>query len=302
MVALLFQLLPIFVYFGLGVLLKRVGLADKSHGEFLLRFVFFVTLPLLILTTVPSIDLSLSKALLPLVNITINFGCMLVMYLLARKQNLDLKATGTAVVNAGIHNNSFMFPFILAVFGQSGFADAVLLDLGNAIWMATVVYLLAFRFGGEAHDRWTMLRRIMKSPLIWSLVVSVTMALSDNAVPASVLTIINPLALMTSPLILVALGLFFSMKITNARLALQIVAARMGVGVAVGAALALLLGAEGDAFAVIVTCSAAPIGFNALTYSSLAKLDTDLSASAVSISILTGLIGIPLLLFALTVV
>jgi predicted permease len=145
-----------------------------------------------------------------------------------------------------------------------------------------------------------MLRRIMKSPLIWSLIVSVTLALSGIAVPARVLTVINPLAQMTSPLILIALGLYFSMKVTKPALALQIVAARMGVGVAVGLLLALLLGAEGQAFAVIVTCSAAPIGFNALTYSSLAKLDADLSASAVSISILAGLIGIPLLLVLLT--
>lgn len=302
MIALLFQLLPIFVYFGLGLALKKACLAEKSHGDFLLRFVFFVTLPLLILTTVPTIVLTPGKALLPLVNITINFACVVVMYLLARKQKLDNVVTGTAVVNAGIHNNSFMFPFILAVFGQSGFADAILLDLGNAIWMATVMYLLAFRFGGETHDKWTMLRRIMKSPLIWSLIVSVTLALCGIAVPARVLAIINPLAQMTSPLILVALGLYFSIKVTKPGLALQIVAARMGVGVAVGLLLALLLGAEGQAFAVIVTCSAAPIGFNALTYCSLARLDPDLSASAVSISILTGLIGIPLLLFMLTAV
>ncbi len=300
MTSLLFQLLPIFVYFGLGLLLKKAGLADKSHGDFLLRFVFFVTLPLLILTTVPTIELTADKALLPLVNVAINLGCVLVMAALARQQKLTTTVTGTAIVNAGIHNNSFMFPFILAVFGQSGFADAILLDLGNAIWMATVVYLLAFRFGGEQHDRWTMLRRIMKSPLIWSLIVSITLASTSVAVPARVLTIINPLAQMTAPLILVALGLFFSMKISNPKVALQIVAARMIVGTLIGFALASLLGAEGEAFAVLVTCSAAPIGFNALTYSSLAKLDTDLSASAVSLSILAGLIGVPLLLLALT--
>jgi predicted permease len=60
-----------------------------------------------------------------------------------------------------------------------------------------------------------------------------------------------------------------------------------------------VLGLEGTTYSVIVLCSAAPIGFNALTYSSLAKLDVDLSASAVSVSILAGLFYIPLLILLL---
>lgn len=296
MASLLLQLLPIFVYFGLGMLLKRTGIGEKAHGDFLLRFVFFVTLPLLILTTVPQIELTGSKAMLPLVNVAVNVICIGVMYLLARRQRLDKAQFGAALVNAGIHNNSFMFPFILAVFGQAGFADAILLDLGNALWMATVVYLIAFYYGGAQHDRWTMLKRILKSPLIWSLAISLMLSLTRMPVPTRILTIITPLAQMTAPLILVALGLYFSLKLSNVAVALQIVGVRMGVGVLAGLLLATLLGAQGTTFAVIVVCSAAPIGFNALTYCSLAKLDAELSASAVSLALIAGLIGIPLLL------
>lgn len=296
MASLLLQLLPIFVYFGLGMLLKRTGIGEKAHGDFLLRFVFFVTLPLLILTTVPQIELTGSKAMLPLVNVAVNVICIGVMYLLARRQRLEKAQFGAALVNAGIHNNSFMFPFILAVFGQAGFADAILLDLGNALWMATVVYLIAFYYGGAQHDRWTMLKRILKSPLIWSLAISLMLSLTRMPVPTRILTIITPLAQMTAPLILVALGLYFSLKLSNVAVALQIVGVRMGVGVLAGLLLATLLGAQGTTFAVIVVCSAAPIGFNALTYCSLAKLDAELSASAVSLALIAGLIGIPLLL------
>ncbi len=297
---LLYQLLPIFLYFGLGLLLKKTGLADKSHGDFLLRFVFFVSLPLLILTSIPSVTLSIDTALLPFINVAVNAAALAVMYLLASGSRADNRQRGTALVNAGIQNNSFMFPFIIAVFGQTGFASAVLLDLGNALWMASVMYLVAYYFGGEQHDPFTMLKRIAKSPLIWSLIISLTLSAVHVAVPAAVTTIINPLAQMTSPLILVALGLFFSLTLTNLRLTLQIVGVRMGVGLAAGTLLAWLLVSDPLTRAVIIACSAGPIGFSALTYSSLAKLDTALSASAVSISILAGLIGIPLLLFFLT--
>jgi predicted permease len=299
MSALLIQLLPIFLYFGIGVLLKHVKLADRSHGEFLLRFVFFVTLPLLILTSVSSIELSGVKAMLPLVNVVINASCVGLMYLLARSQRWNRIDTGTALVNTGIHNNSFMFPFMLAVLGETGFADLILLDLGNSLWMATVVYLLAFSFGGAQHDRWTMLLRIVKSPLIWSLAISLMLSVGGAPLPALVTTLVTPLAQMTAPLILVALGLYFSLQFSHFGMALQIVGVRMVGGLLMGLLLATLLDVDGTTFTVIVVCSAAPIGFNALTYSSLAKLNTDLSASAVSIAILAGLICIPVLLFAL---
>lgn len=299
MLNILLQLLPIFTYFGLGMLIKRAGIAERAHGDFLLRFVFFVTLPLLILTSVPALTFTADKALLPLINIAVNLACMGLAWLAARARKLDRKTAGTMLVNTGILNNSFMFPFILAVYGQTGFADAILFDFGNALLMATFVYAQAFKYGGEPGGGWTMLIRIMKSPLVWSLFLSIALALSGNMLPGPVLTIVTPLAQMTAPLILVALGIFFSLKIANLPLALLTAGIRMGGGFVVGLLLANLLGLEGVTYAVIVLCCAGPIGFNALTYSSLAKLDAELSASAVSISILAGLVYIPVLMLLL---
>ena len=220
-------------------------------------------------------------------------------WLAIRLRKLDRKSAGTLLVNTGILNNSFMFPFILAIYGQAGFADAILFDFGNALMMATFVYAQAFKYGGEPGGGWTMLLRIMKSPLVWSLLIAIVLGLSGSVVPAPVLTIITPLAQMTGPLILVALGVFFSLKIANLPLALLTAGIRLGGGLVAGLLLATMLGLEGTTYAVIVLCCAAPIGFNALTYSSLAKLDTDLSASAVSISILAGLLYIPVLILLL---
>ncbi len=37
MIEILFQLSPIFLYFGLGIALKAAGVANKSNGEFVLH-------------------------------------------------------------------------------------------------------------------------------------------------------------------------------------------------------------------------------------------------------------------------
>jgi predicted permease len=155
------QLLPIFVYFALGIVVRSAGIAERQHGDFLLRFVFFVSLPLLILTSVSGIDFTAEKAVLPLLNIGVNLGCWALTVLVGKWKALDRRTTGTLLVGTTIINNSFMFPFTLAVYGQSGFADAILWDFGNAIMMATFVYAIAFRYGGEAQKGWGMLLRIL---------------------------------------------------------------------------------------------------------------------------------------------
>lgn len=296
MPAILVQLLPVFAYFGIGVLLRRAALAERAHGDFLLRFVFFVTLPSLILATLPGTVLTLEKAALPFANIAVNLACMGATWLAALAWRLDRKTTGTMLVNTGIVNNSYMFPFILAVYGEQGFSDAILFDFGNALFMATFVYALAFRFGGQQQGRWAMLVKILKSPLVWSLILSVLLSVSGTPLPPMLEGILAPLGRMTAPLILVALGIYFSLDVANWKLVSLTVFLRMGLGLAAGLGIATLLGLEGTTFIVVSLCAAAPIGFNALTFASLARLDTALTSGAVSLSILTGLVYIPFLI------
>ncbi|MCP5144441.1 MAG: AEC family transporter [Gammaproteobacteria bacterium] len=291
----LLQLVPIFVYLAIGILVREQGLADRSHGDFLLRFVFFVTLPLLILTTVSSITFTPERAILPLLNIVVNLLCYGAALLLLKPRQLPAAVAGSVAVGTLIINNAFMFPFVLAIYGEEGFADSILWDFGNAIMTATFTYAVALKHGGMHGNGKVMLMRIVKSPLVWSLTASVVLSLTQTPIPPLAMGVIKPLGQMTAPLILVALGIFTTLKIHQPALAAKIVAIRMVFGLVCGLALATLLGLDGTMFKVVVLCSAAPIGFMALAFSSLAKLDTDLTSSAVSLSILVGIFWVPLL-------
>lgn len=298
MIAILYQLTPIFFFFLVGLLLRYKGLADRSHGEFLLRLVFFVTLPLLILTTLPQAELSLDKAILPLANIVVNVLCMSTTLLLARGMQLSRAVTGSMLMNTMIANNAFMFPFILVVYGESGFADAILFDFGNAIMVATVTYTIAFRYGsGEQSDSWAMLRRVLTSPLFIALAVGLVLSLSGNGLPVLLDNMAEPLAQMTAPLILVALGIYFSLQLQHLKLVGLALTIRMLLGFTFGFLFAKLVGLEGPTLVVVALCSGGPIGFMALTFSSMAKLDVELTTTAVSLSILIGLFWVPLLIF-----
>jgi hypothetical protein len=296
MIEILIQLAPIFLYFGLGIILKSSGLAEKAHGEFMLRLVLMVTLPLLILSTLPMTAITPNKAILPLASIAISFACMLVTLLLIKVFKVERKQAGTMLISTMILNNTYMFPFILVVYGNEAFTDAILFDFGNALLMSTYVYILAFRYGGEDHSGMDMLVKLVKSPLLWAILVSLALAIIGIPLPQPVITIINPLAQMTAPLILITLGIFFSININDVKLVGLTVFVRMGMGLLFGIAIANYLKLNESTFIVVALCGAAPVGFNALTFSSMAKLDTSLSSSAVSVSILAGLIYIPLLM------
>jgi len=296
MLEILAQLAPIFFFFLVGVVLRRVGLAKPTDGDFVLRLVFFVTLPLLILITLQNATLSAEKAWLPVTNIVVNGLCLAAVLLLSRPLAPSRAAQGSLAMGTMIANNAFMFPFMLAVYGESGFADAVLFDFGNAIMVATVTYAMAFRYSDETYDRLSMLRRILRGPLFWALVIGVGLSVSGTPLPDPVIAVINPVAQMSAPLILIALGILFSLSLGRLRLVGLTLFVRMGLGFVFGAGFAWLVGLEGQSFAVAALCSGAPIGFMALTFSSLAKHDMELTTTAVSLSILIGLIYVPLLM------
>lgn len=293
---LILQLLPIFAFFAIGLLLRVAGFAERSHGDFLLRMVFFVTLPLLILITLPNAELGAGKVMLPLANIVVNLLCFGVVLLAMRRMSLTRATQGSMVMNTMTSNNAFIFPFILSIYGESGFADAIIYDFGNVIMVATITYITAFKYSDAAHDNFSMLKRLVKSPLLWALVTGVALSVTGTALPETVSRVATPLAQMTSPLILIALGIFFSLSLRHMKLVSIALTIRMVLGLAFGLGFATLAGLEGQTFTVVALCSAAPIGFTALTFTSMARLDMELTTAAVSLSVLIGLVYIPVLI------
>ena len=215
MQGILIKLIPIFLYFGMGIAFRRLGFADTSHARFLLKFVFYVSLPCLVLLKVSETTLSQEKIVLPFINIAINLACMSATLLLSRLKHIDRQTLGSMLVSTMIINNVFMFPFILAGYGDDAFADAVLFDFGNAIMAAGFTYGLAFRYGPEESTTRTLITKTLRSPLVWAVVLAVILSVSATEIPPIGKNFLSPLGQMTSPLVLISLGLFFSPKLEN---------------------------------------------------------------------------------------
>lgn len=296
----LFNLSPVFGFFLFGILLRRIGFMNQEQAGYLLKFVTFITLPALILVTVSQTKLTEQTAYLPLISIMVDLSGMVLMLILFRLNKIERQTRGTMLISTMVTNNVYMFPFILAVYGQKGFADAALFDFGNALLTNTVTMAIAMYYGGK-HSHLTIITKLLKTPLFWAVILAVVMNLASIDMPVVAEKFLTPIGQMTGPLILIVLGVFFAPKRNDLALVVPTIVVRMGFGFLVGFTLASLLGLSGTTFAVVALCSGAPIGFIVLSFSSIYHLNAQFAATAVSISVLLGMFIVPAVMYVLGV-
>ena len=226
---------------------------------------------------------------------------MTVMLLFTWKMSIDRGTRGAMLVSSMIMNNLFIFPFVLTMMGDQAFTELVIFDIGNAFMTITLTYAVAFRHGPANTTLRIILINALKLPAVWALVVAILFNVNSIYFPALAIKVLNPIGMLTSPLILIALGIYFTPKIKQIPLVGITIAVRMIFGILLGILFSNVFDLQGSTLIIVILCSAAPIGFNAVTYASLAKLDMELAATAVSFSILIGMITIPLLFYFLRV-
>jgi predicted permease len=284
-------LVPILVYFLTGVLLRRTRWVNAGHATAIFRFVFYFTLPALAFTAIADKHLSLDSAALPVTGFLVNSACVAMALLYARRAGLDSRMTGTLVLGTGIANTVFIFPFVLAVLGPSALGDAVLYDIGNAIFVATVAYGLASRFGDPAGATvWSSTAKILRSPLFVAVFAAIIVSVGGIATPPWLRTALEPLGSATPPLILVALGVGFSTARLRDSVVYATVLVRMAGGLVTGLVLVFVFSLQETTALTVLACAMAPVGFNAVTLASIGKLDVEHATASLAVSIVVGFV------------
>ncbi len=296
----LLSLIPIFAYFLIGVMLRSAGLASREHGAFLFRVVFFVTLPALAFDAIANMTVEPQSALLPLSAMAINAFCMAMAIWFTRRKEIPRGKAGALILGAGITNMAFMFPYVLAILGRQALADAILFDLGNAVFVATAGYLVALRFGRSASSSVVQsLVKTLRSPLFIAIAAAAVVNVTEFHLPDIIDTVIAPLGSATIPLLLIALGISFSLSGARDALPAYTILLRMPLGFLAGLSIVWSLNLSGIVATIITVSAAAPIGFSSVTLASVTDMDTEQATAALSMSVGIGLISAPFLLWAM---
>ena len=293
------SLLPILVYFLVGMVLRQSGIAGGSEAAFLFRFILYVTLPALVFQAISEATLTRDLILLPVSGLAINLICMSAAIVYARAFSLSTRESGVLVLGAAITNGVFVFTFVLMALGPEALAEAILVDLGNALFVATFAYSAAGYFGNSRKASLTSsLFKTLRSPLFIALAIALVCALGEIKPPDMATRILSPLGAATIPLTIVALGIAFSNVTVRDPLPVRTVLLRMPLGLAAGVFLVWLFGFTGATATVVLVAAASPIGFSSVTLASVARLDTEQAVAALSLSVAVGMASTTLLLWA----
>lgn len=285
--------------FAAGYLARRCNWLQPPHAGRMLQLVITVGLPALFLADVSRIPLQRELIALPVSSVLIIAVTLALSLLLGRLMKLPRAEQGAFTICGMSINNGFLFPFVIAVWGQVGFAHLALFDLGNALCAGSLVYAIAAWYGGHGTGIGPVLRRVLGFPPLWALIVALGLNAADAELPGWLVTVLGTAGRLILLLVIVALGVLFDARLLRDGCVLATVALRIVAGVALGFACVWLFELEGISRAVVLLGSAAPIGFSAVVIANREHLHRELAASAASISVLLALAYVPLALWLL---
>ncbi|HUG73871.1 MAG TPA: AEC family transporter [Steroidobacteraceae bacterium] len=282
-----------------GLVARRRGWLKPPQAGAMLRLVITVGLPALFIADVSRIPLRADLIALPASSLAIMLATLAASLLVGRGMRLPRPEQGALILCGVSINNGFLFPFVIAAWGQAGFAELALFDLGHIIGQSTFVYMLAAWYGGHGASAAAILRRALTFPPLWALLAALAINGSDVQLPGWVVVPLRTLGQAILLLVIVALGVLFDARLIRDGRVLAALALRIVLGLALGLALAWAFELEGLTRAVLILGAAAPIGFSAVVFADREGLHRDLAASAASISVLLGLVYVPLALWLL---
>lgn len=294
------KLAPIILIFIIGIILRKLKVFEQEHADLFLKLAFYVSFPASIILSISKIRLTIELMFIPITAV----GVILVSFVVSRTvgsfYKLPKPTFGAFLISTMIMNVSFMLPFLLASHGQNGLARVVLFDFGNALVALTFTYAVAVKYGNEKISSSEVIFKLIKSPSFWALIIAFVLNIRQIQLPLVADENLKILGQTLTPLLLLALGIRFSLSLVNSKATITAIALRMILGLLLGMAFASIFKLDGLNRIVVLICSAAPVGFSALTFSSMENLDTQLAASLVSVSVFIGMFSTTLLLFALS--
>lgn len=292
----LIKLAPIFAGFAATFALKKYGLVDPKYGILLLKISLYVTIPALILVSISRVGFTQQLFIFPILSGIILLVTLAIMLPLYKRLRLPRITEGTFRIAPLTINSGFVLPFLMAVFGSEGVTRVVMFNAGYNPLLLLGVYSIAAAYNPQNKGHKAVLKRLLILPPFWALIAGSLLNVSDTQLPTFIASSLELIGSLTMILMIAALGLLFNPQRIRFDKTLAVLGLRMGLGLLIGVAIVTMLQLKGIDRAAVLALSAAPIGFNLLTFASVEKLDHEFAASAVSLSLMAALFVTPLIL------
>lgn len=292
------KVLPVFLIILLGFSMRYSGVLSNKDGSALLKLVYYVGAPALILTSFANTTLEASTIAISLIVPAVVGITLLVIYALkgTALKAVEPKTLGALIVGAVVMNTGFLIPVVSQLYGPEGVVRIVMIDAINGIFVFSIVHAIAIRAGNGAATLGFIVNKVLLSPPVWALALALALKGFDASLPENALSILAVPAKITPPIILLALGLELSFRIVRPGLLATGLALRFLLGGLIGMGVVWALGLEGLNATIVLLASMAPAGFMSIIFSDLENLNTAFAAAFVSISLVIITLALPFLL------
>lgn len=288
------KLLPIFLFFTIGYILKVMNILKKEEASVLLKLVFYLLSPAVIILSVSGMKLERELLLYPISALCIHAIMIptgLFLSKLIKLNDDERKVFRGATL---IMNMTFILPFFIVFFGEKNLYLLSLFDAGNLVIVTTVVYSI---FVSSKEDTaMDKIKKLLKSPLIIVLIIGFVLNITGLKLPKGIEITMQEIAEMTGTLIMIALGAYFTPKFKKLKLSLIIVAIKV-IGILIATfIIGKFLPIDEMGRKIMLLGAFSPVGNNILTFVFVTDGDMELAINVVSLSIILSFINVSLLL------
>lgn len=301
MVDILVRALSLVAIVGLGLLAKRLRWASVTDFPLFSKLVLYVTLPAAIAGAFNALEVTASLLMLSVLALVVATLHQAAGWVALRRGGSQDQAFG--ILNTGGFNvGAFATPYISGMLGPGAVVYTSMYDVGNAVGLAGTGYSTAMALAeGRRPSIVQFVARMFRNPVFVTYTALLTMRLLDVSIPERLMVFVNTVGAANPFLAMFMVGIGLQLNLPRAKVsrAALILAVRYGLSVAFALLIWFLLPFDQTVRAILVVLMFAPIGAAAPILTAEARGDVQLSTFTVTVSILVGIVVMPLLLSAL---
>lgn len=287
------KLMPIILYFLIGYSLKRFGVLKKEEAGVLIRLVFYLMSPAVIITSMSSMKFTETLIYYPISAICIHIFMYFLTLIIANKLKISDKEKVIFRGSTLIMNMTFVLPFFIVFFGEENVYLLSLFDAGNLLMVTTVVYSIFITNSGSLLNK---IKTVLKSPLIISMIIGALLNITGIRLPKGVEITIQNIASITGTVIMIALGAYFTPKFSKLKLSVIVILVKMLGVLFIGTILGKVLPIDEMGKMLILLGAMSPVGNNVLSYALITDGDVEMATNVISLSNIVSFIAISVLL------
>ena len=286
----------------IGNLIKRAGWVRATDFPIFSRIVLRVTLPAALITSFNEYAITVGLLFLAAIGIVVNLIQSSAGYLMNRRRGRESQAFG--VLNMGSYNiGAFATPYLAGFVGPQSMIYASVFDVGNSLAAGGIAVGWAKHLARE-DERTTpfaFLRDMFSSPIFVTYLLLLVMRLLSLEFPPQVITFTSIVGGANTFLAMLMIGIGLELNLPRHKLgaALRYLSVRYALASVFALVTWLALPVDEEIRIVVCMLYFAPIAAMISGFTAEIDGDVELSTFMTSVSILVGIVIMPLLFLAL---